>query len=98
MAKVRGAIVVDTEKCKGCGVCVVTCPTKVTGLAKEVNSKGQNYAYMANPESCVGCTSCGLVCPDSAITVYKAKAEAQQNELITLKHWCNGRIKVNEGE
>ncbi len=67
---------VDIEKCKGCGVCVVTCPTKVIGLAKEVNSKGYNYAYMANPESCVGCTSCGLVCPDSAITVYKAKAEA----------------------
>jgi 2-oxoglutarate ferredoxin oxidoreductase subunit delta len=76
MAKVRGAIVVDTEKCKGCGVCVVACPAKVIGLAKEVNSKGYNYAYMANPESCVGCTSCGLVCPDSAITVYKAKAEA----------------------
>jgi len=76
MAKVRGAIVVDTEKCKGCGVCVVVCPTKVIGLAKEVNSKGYNYSYMANPESCVGCTSCGLVCPDSAITVYKAKAEA----------------------
>jgi len=76
MAKVRGAIVVDIEKCKGCGICVVACPTKVIGLAKEVNSKGYNYAHMANPESCVGCTSCGLVCPDSAITVYKAKAEA----------------------
>lgn len=64
----------DIEKCKGCGICVVACPTKVIGQAKEVNSKGYNYAYMANPESCVGCTSCGLVCPDSAITVYKVKA------------------------
>ena len=76
MAKVRGAIVVDTEKCKGCGVCVVACPAKVIGLVKEVNSKGYNFAHMVNPESCVGCTSCGLVCSDSAITVYKAKAEA----------------------
>lgn len=77
MAKVRGAIVVDTERCKGCGVCVVNCPSKVIGLAKEVNSKGYNFAYMANAESCIGCANCAVVCPDSVITVYKAKlAEA----------------------
>lgn len=76
MAKIRGAIVVDTEKCKGCSLCVVACPAKVISLANEVNSKGYNYAQMANPESCVGCSSCALVCPDSVITVYKVKVEA----------------------
>ena len=76
MAKVRGAIVVDMEKCKGCSLCVVACPTKVINLAHEVNSKGYNYAQMANPESCTGCTNCATVCPDSVITVYRAKVEA----------------------
>lgn len=76
MAKIRGAIVVDTEKCKGCSLCVVACPTKVISLAPEVNGKGYNYAYMENPESCIGCSSCALVCPDSVITVYKVKLEA----------------------
>jgi 2-oxoglutarate ferredoxin oxidoreductase subunit delta len=76
MAKIRGAIVVDTEKCKGCSLCVVACPTKVISLAQEVNGKGYNYAYMENSESCIGCASCALVCPDSVITVYKAKLEA----------------------
>ena len=25
MAKIKGAIVVDTERCKGCNLCVVAC-------------------------------------------------------------------------
>ena len=37
MAKFRGAIVVDTEHCKGCSLCVVACPTKVIELNPDVN-------------------------------------------------------------
>ncbi|MCK9256190.1 MAG: 4Fe-4S binding protein, partial [Bacteroidales bacterium] len=36
MAKIRGAVVVDVEACKGCSVCVVACPSQVLDLAKEV--------------------------------------------------------------
>ncbi len=76
MAKAKGAIVVDKEVCKGCGVCVTACPAKVIELAAEVNGKGYHYAYMANPDACIGCANCGIVCPDTCITVYRAKAEA----------------------
>lgn len=75
MAKVRGAVIVDTEKCKGCEVCVVSCPTHVLDLAREVNGKGYHYAYMKNPEECTGCTNCAIVCPDGVITVYRKKFE-----------------------
>ena len=75
MAKIRGAVVVDIEKCKGCDLCVVACPTKVLSLAKEVNGKGYHYSEMSNPEACIGCSSCALVCPDSVITVYKMNVQ-----------------------
>lgn len=75
MAKIKGTIVVDTERCKGCEVCVVACPFDVLALADEVNSKGYHYSKMQNPDECTGCASCAMVCPDSVITVYRQKAE-----------------------
>ena len=76
MAKIRGAVTVNTERCKGCNLCVVACPTKVLLLQpKEVNNRGYHFAYMAEPEKCIGCASCALVCPDACIEVYKVKIE-----------------------
>ncbi len=41
MAKTRGATVVDIERCKGCGLCVVACPLQVLALTtKNENMKG----------------------------------------------------------
>lgn len=73
MAKIRGAVVIYTERCKGCEVCVVTCPTQTLALAVDVNGKGYHYSYAANPDACIGCSNCAIVCPDGVITVYKLK-------------------------
>lgn len=66
----------DVEGCKGCSVCIPACPTDVIALAREVNGKGYNYAYMENPEACTGCSNCSIVCPDGVITVYRVKLTA----------------------
>lgn len=71
MGRAKGAIVVDIEKCKGCNVCVVVCPTNVIQLSNEVNAKGYPYAYMEQPELCTGCSNCAIVCPDGVIEVYR---------------------------
>jgi 2-oxoglutarate ferredoxin oxidoreductase subunit delta len=73
MAKIKGAVVVNTERCKGCELCMEACPSDVLAMSKQVNNKGYNYAYMANEDACTGCTSCGVVCPDACITVYRMK-------------------------
>ena len=47
MAKIKGTIVVDGPRCKGCGVCVAACPCKVLELSVEVNANGYPMARMA---------------------------------------------------
>ena len=72
MAKIHGAVDVNTERCKGCNLCVVACNFGVLDLQnKEVNNRGYHFAYMSAPEKCVGCQSCALVCPDACIEVYR---------------------------
>ncbi len=73
MAKVKGTIVVDIEKCKGCEICVTACPTSVISMSVEVNGKGYPYAYLNDPDGCTGCSNCAIVCPDGVITVYRQK-------------------------
>lgn len=72
MAKVLGAVVIDSERCKGCNLCAVACPTKVLALqSKEVNSRGYHFAFSSHPADCIGCGSCAAVCPDACIEVYR---------------------------
>ena len=75
MAMIKGTIVVDKERCKGCGVCVASCPCDVLALSVEVNNKGYRMCMMAHPDACTGCASCAIICPDSCITVYRQKFE-----------------------
>ncbi len=78
MAKIKGAVVIDINRCKGCDLCVVACPVDVLELQpKEVNDRGYHYAYDKNPEACIGCASCATVCPDGCFTVYRIVCDKQ---------------------
>ena len=73
MSESKGAIVVDTVRCKGCALCVEACPKHVIAVGKKVNVNGYPYVEAVRQEDCIGCASCGIVCPDGCITVYKKK-------------------------
>ncbi|ALO49954.1 4Fe-4S binding protein [Hoylesella enoeca] len=76
MSKMKGAIVVDTDRCKGCSLCIEACPQDVIIMVqKRVNVHGYPYVETGSPDACTGCASCGIVCPDGCITVYRMKKE-----------------------
>jgi 2-oxoglutarate ferredoxin oxidoreductase subunit delta len=73
-------IVVETEYCKGCGLCLSVCPKHVIALSEEINSRGYHTALLTDAENCTGCCFCAQVCPDAALEVYLAKDEARYDD------------------
>ena len=67
----RGSIQVDTNECKGCGLCIEACPPKVMHLSDGLNHYGYRTATYAG-SGCTGCGICFFACPEpGAITVLR---------------------------
>ena len=61
----------ESEKCKGCELCVEVCPKHILDLGGSPNTKGYRPAHCTDEDACIGCASCAKICPDSIITVTK---------------------------
>ena len=56
--------IIDSNKCDGCGMCLITCGNDVFRWDRE-----KSRPLVANPGKCVvGCTTCGKLCVEDAIT------------------------------
>ncbi len=57
-------LMVDHERCIGCGRCSRNCPTGAITL-----SQGQHPKASVDKEICIGCCECMTVCPTEAVSI-----------------------------
>ena len=79
-----GRIVIDAERCKGCGLCIAVCPKKSLARAGESNRNGY-FPAQAGKGECTACTRCALVCPEGIIEVFLEEPEPIRIVAATAK-------------
>lgn len=78
----QGKIVIDKDRCKGCGLCTHVCPVNILTLSKNTfNAKGYHPVMVTDAESCMGCASCAHMCPDVVFTVYRRKPVRKRHRI-----------------
>ena len=69
--KDRGWIEVHREECKGCGLCVESCPVCGLHLSERLNQHGYHFGEYQG-HGCTGCGVCFYACPEpGALSVFK---------------------------
>ena len=100
-AQARGNITIDVEECKGCGLCVESCPPKCLELAPELSHYGVHPAHYTG-QDCTGCGICFYCCPEpGAITVYRLapppKAGPGRKQEANMRQLCKGNVAIIKG-
>ena len=61
---------VQTESCKGCGLCVLVCPQKILTIDEiYINKNGYHPVTQTNRKACTSCRSCICICPAAAVAL-----------------------------
>ncbi|MCX5776443.1 MAG: 4Fe-4S dicluster domain-containing protein [Candidatus Firestonebacteria bacterium] len=71
---IKQKVIINKEKCKGCGYCIEFCNKKNLAFSAGYNQKNFLYPEFTDRENkCNSCALCALMCPEAAIEVYKEK-------------------------
>jgi len=63
-------VLIATERCKGCGLCVDVCAPHVLALDEGlVNAMGHHPVRLTDPGGCTSCAKCARMCPDAVLTI-----------------------------
>ena len=70
MARPKGAVYFEVDRCKGCELCTSVCPVDIVVIdRRQINRKGYNPATVTDMDRCIACANCATICPDLVIRV-----------------------------
>ena len=75
-----GTVLINRDRCKGCGYCTEFCPRKSLKVSAEINAKGYYLASVDDPSKCLNCGLCEIICPEFAIHVFTEEDEQNQDK------------------
>jgi len=62
-------ILLDSNCCKGCDICISICPKQIFVKSKKRNAMGTSIPEVTKKDQCTACKLCEKMCPDGAISV-----------------------------
>lgn len=68
-------VTIDTERCKGCELCVAFCKPGTLKMSEKLNAAGLRFADANTGRACIGCRQCVIICPEAAIELERADGE-----------------------
>ncbi|RIK43862.1 MAG: 2-oxoacid:acceptor oxidoreductase [Chloroflexi bacterium] len=91
---IKGTVIIQSERCKGCQLCIFACPQGVLRLSNAYNSRGYRTVRLDETDRrCTGCAVCAVICPDSVFTVYRETSHSPAMG-ADAKGGCNGQSAV----
>ncbi len=82
-------IILDKEKCTGCGLCAIDCPTNA--LILYLDSGKDSYQILFQYENCNSCGICEESCPGNCIKLIGHEPQKKKTE-IKLKPLFQDKI------
>lgn len=74
--KNHGRPLIDKEKCTGCGLCAIDCPTRALTISQ--SGEKDTYQLLFRQEACNGCGVCEKSCPENCLQL--VEKEPEQNK------------------
>ncbi len=71
----KNYVEISSDECKGCKLCVSTCPKNSISMSSNINKLGYQYAVFSG-DNCTACGFCYYICPEpGAISVIKGGSD-----------------------